>query len=189
MGTSSALKRMEKDLAALARQQAALCERLECLEQRMASPPADRDEVVAFLDRFGTTEGFGGEVVGAWIAVCRDESLEGGLRTIQQREAAHARLCGERIKELGGSRRYELPDELRRQGTQSLGGTELSDLQKLELFTAQLPEPPAATRELEALADRLGSDRVTQSLLRSIAEDECASVGFLLRARGRLREA
>src|SRR2546427_12132080 len=61
-----------------------------------------REAVLRFLDDLRAAEMAGAEVLAAWIAVCGLDGLRGGLRAIGEREAAHAELLEERVRELGG---------------------------------------------------------------------------------------
>ena len=80
-----------------------------------------------FLDRFRAGEALGELSLGAWIAVCKDSQLRGALRTVQMREGSHARVLGERIKELGGAPRYEVPEATYNQVMAGSASTPSSD--------------------------------------------------------------
>ncbi len=189
------LKRIEMAIERLAARQSAIVDRLEHLEQqevtRAAASLLDdtaRDRVVAFLDEFRAGEALGETSLGAWIEVCRDARLRGGLRVVQRREASHARLLGERIKELGGAARAEIPEATYEQVMAGSASNETSDADKVCAFTDRYPDPERALAPIHAIADTLDDDPETQSLLRTIAEDERATLAFFYAERDRIRD-
>jgi hypothetical protein len=175
------LERIEKSLQKLARQAQEIGERLTRLEERLPAAGAgpQRDEVIRYLDRFRAGEALGEASLGAWIAVCGTECLRGGLRTVQRREGSHARLLEERIKELGGAPSFELPERVQTAVMEGSASAEKSDAAKVKDFVARFPDVDAAVRPIHEFADRLDADPETQSLLRTIAQDERATLEFL----------
>jgi len=146
----------------------------------MANGAYPKENLLEFLDRFRGGEAFGEELFGAWIAACETPSLCGGLRTIQQREGFHARLLAERLKELGGSPRFDVPEEVRTVALESVASPERTDGQKLADFLRQVgTDIDQVLRPIHDVADRLDEDPETQSLLRTIAQDERATLVFL----------
>ena len=178
--SEATLKRIEKAIAQLGRRQEEVCERISALEERVANPNAPtRQEVVEFIDKFAAGEALGEELFGIWIGSCRTDCLRGGLRTIQQREGMHSRLLYERLKELGGTPSHEIPDEVREGGLAMMASTDSTDAQKLLTFMGQFPDVDAVLSELTGLASRLDCDQETQSLLRTVEQDERATLAFL----------
>ena len=59
------------------------------------------------------------------------------------------------------------------------GNAERSDAEKVLEFVKRFPDADAAVRPILDLADRLDADPETQSLLRTIAQDERATLEFL----------
>ena len=53
--------------------------------------PTERDRILHLLDTYSTTEGFVAQYIPKWIEVSPSETVQGGLRTVQGREALHAR--------------------------------------------------------------------------------------------------
>ena len=179
---SDALKRIEKGIEKLATQQEEICKRLERLEQIRgvaAASGASRREVLAFLDRFRAAESLGEASTGAWVEVCENACLRGGLRVVQQREGFHARLLEARLRALGGEPRAEIPAERVEKVLAATGSRERSDARKLLAATRQSPDIDAAVAPILDLAERLDDDPETQSLLRNIAADERATLEFL----------
>jgi hypothetical protein len=174
------LARIEKSLAKLAETQEALCAEVAALREQVTGKTegARREEVLRFLDQFRAGEALGEASLGAWIAVSDLECVKGGLRVVQQREGFHARLLAERIKELGGSPSYEIPDAVYAATMKDAGNADKPDAQKVLEFVKRFPDPDAALRPIHALADRLDDDPETQSLLRTIAQDECSTLTF-----------
>ena len=113
--------------------------------------------------------------------------LRGGLRTVQMREGMHARLLEQRIKELGGSPSFEIPEAIHRKVMESVGDPDKSDAQKVLEFTQQFPDIDQALAKIYQHADT--ADEETQSLLRTIAQDERSTLEFLCEACGQLNPA
>jgi hypothetical protein len=154
--------------------------------QREGSSPS-RDDLIGFLDGFRAAEALGEATVGAWLRVCGSEHLRGGLRSVRGREGLHARLLEERIRELGAEPSAEIPEEIRRSALEDSGSRDRTDIQKLERFVQQFPDVDAALAPIHAMADRLREDPETQSLLRTIAHDERATLEFLRTAYEHLK--
>ena len=192
LNVSDSLKKIEKAVTALAKQQEAICEKLDSLAERVASLPAAGQgasvaEVIGFLDQFRAGESLGETSLGAWIAVSDTPCLKGGLRTVQMREGMHARLLEQRIKELGGSPCFEIPEAIHNKVMEGAGDPEKSDAQKVLEFTQQFPDIDQALAKIYEHADR--ADEETQSLLRTIAQDERSTLEFLVEACGQLNPA
>jgi len=179
------LKKIAETLDCLVAQQQQILTRLDRLDASRAAAPS-REEVIAFLDGFRANEALGEASLGAWIAVCSVPCLKGGLRTVQQREGMHARLLEERLKELGGSPRAEVPDDVYESAMRSAADTGKDDARKLLDFTARFPDVDAALAPIARMADRLDDDPETQSLLRTIMQDERSTLEFLCDACAQL---
>jgi hypothetical protein len=184
--SDAALRRIEKAVARLAEQQDAICAKLETLEGWISGPEgmkrASTEEVIAFLDQFRAGEALGETSLGAWVAVADTPCLKGGLRTVQLREGMHARLLEQRIKELGGSPEAEVPEAIYNAAMEQSGSTTKSDAEKVKDFVSRFPDIDAALKPIHELADRLDHDQETQSLLRTIAQDERSTLEFLSEA-------
>jgi ferritin-like protein len=177
---SKKLDRIEKALSRLAQRQDEICQQIAGLELKLeglapGSVPSS-EEVIRFLDQFRAGEALGESSLGAWISVCEDPCLRGGLRTVQTREASHARLLEQRIKELGGTPRFELPEAIQRSAMEGAGTRERPDAQKVREFVGRFPDVEQALKPIEDMAARLAADPESQSLLRTIARDECATL-------------
>lgn len=179
--SDAALKRIEKAISSLAEQQEAICAQLAKLEARVGgtSNGASREETVRFLDQFRAGEALGEASLGAWIEVSDTACLKGGLRTIQMREGMHAVLLEQRIKDLGGSPEFEIPDAVHDQTMKAVASTKKSDAEKVLDFVKQFPDCDAALKPIYDMADRLDGDQETQSLLRTIAQDERSTLEWL----------
>ena len=177
--SDAALKRIEKAIAKLAEQQNAICAAIGELQTQVGASKASRNEVISFLDRFRAGEALGEASLGAWIEVSTTPCLKGGLRTVQMREGMHARLLEQRIKALGGSPEYEVPDALHDAVMSGAASTAKSDAEKVKEFVAQFPDIDKALKPIYDIADKLDDDQETQSLLRTIAQDERSTLEFL----------
>jgi len=179
--SEATLKRIEKAIAKLAEQQDEICAAVAALQKRVdaTNGGASREEVLGFLDQFRAGEALGEASLGAWIEVSDTACLKGGLRTVQMREGMHARLLEQRIKELGGSPEAEVPEAVYNAAMERSASTDKSDAQKLQDFVAQFPDINKALAPIVKLADRLDHDPETQSLLRTIVQDERSTLEFL----------
>ncbi|MAE96784.1 MAG: hypothetical protein CL910_19215 [Deltaproteobacteria bacterium] len=180
--SDKALSRIEKRLEKICSQVATLSERVDALAAASPTPVKSTEEVIAFLDQFRAGEALGEASLGAWIAVSDVDCVRGGLRVIQQREGMHARLLAERIKELGGSCSFEIPDAAHEAAMADAGDAAKPDAEKLLAFVKQFGDAEKALKPIYDLADALDDDPETQSLLRSIAQDERSTLEFLTEA-------
>ncbi len=177
--TRDARSRSEAAIAGLCEEVGAIRTRLDSLDG--GNGPMSTPEIIEFLDGYRVAEATAAAGFGAWIATSSTECLRGGLRMVQLREAAHAKLFEERIKELGGSPKAEASEELEAFLIGMLGDPDKSDAEKLQAFAAQAGDPKVI-EQLEGFAARMGGDEETQFLLRAVIQDERASVEFLHQA-------
>lgn len=183
MSSDSSLKKIEKQLSKIIDQQHELATRMAALEANTAARAgASTDETIKFLDQFRAGEALGEASLGAWIEVCTTPCLKGGLRTVQMREGMHAVLLERRIKELGGACTFALPEAVHDAAMSASADTSKTDAEKVHEFIARFPDVDAALKPIHDLADRLDGDQETQSLLRTIAQDERSTLEFLSEA-------
>ena len=177
--TKDTLAGIEKAIAGLCAEVGAIRQRLDSLDG--GSGPMSTAEIIEFLDGYRVAEATAAAGFGAWIATSATDCLRGGLRVVQLREAAHAKLFDERIKELGGSVKAEASEELEAFLIGTLGDPDKSDAEKLQSFAAQAGDPKGI-EQLEGFAARMDADQETQFLLRAVIQDERASIEFLNQA-------
>ena len=177
--TRDALSRIEAAIAGLCEEVGAIRTRLDSLDG--GNGPMSTPEIIEFLDGYRVAEATAAAGFGASIATSSTECQRAGLRMVQLREAAHAKLFEERIKELGGSPKAEASEELEAFLIGMLGDPDKSDAEKLQAFAAQAGDPKVI-EQLEGFAARMGGDEETQFLLRAVIQDERASVEFLHQA-------
>lgn len=182
--SQESLDRIEKTLQSLCAEVATLRENLQALRGNQG--PLTRREITEFLDHYRAAESLGESAFGGWIASSGNACLRGGLRNVQLREASHARLLEARLKELGASPRFELPEAVQSEFLGMLASRESSDLEKLDCFFTQV-DVDRTLGDLRGKADRMSDDLETQALLRAIIEDEAATLHFLQQAREQLR--
>ncbi len=178
-----ALRRIEEAIGKLSDQQAQIWERISGMEGRLAKlgsgAKLDGQRLLDFLDKFRAGEALGEATLGAWIAVSDTACLRGGLRTAQRREGMHAQLLEERLCELGGEPRHEVPAAEREKMLKDYASTEKTDAQKLFEFVQRFPDIDVALKPIHDIADQLDDDQETQFLLRTIAQDERSTLQFL----------
>ena len=173
------LDRMGRTLEQLATQQQDIASRLERLERTPARSSFGKPELIRFLDQFRAGEALGEVSLGAWIEVSDMACVKGGLRTIQQREGMHARLLEARMKELGATPRFEVPQAIYERTMRGAADREKTDAQKVLDFVKQFPDIDAAVKPILDVANKLDHDPETQYLLRTIAQDERATLEFV----------
>ena len=177
------LSRIEKTLEKLAARQDEICAELGRVAERVdglaPAEGAPRRKLLRFLDEFRAGEALGEASLGAWLSVATTACLKGGLRTIQMREGFHARLLGQRIRELGGTPRHEIPEAIRDAVMRDAADPGKADTEKLLAFVQRFPDIDKALEPIHAQADALDDDPETQSLLRTIAQDERSTLEFL----------
>jgi hypothetical protein len=127
------------------------------------------------LDEMQAAEEVGAEALGFWITGCTDRRLRGGLRVIQARDLAHARLARRRLSALGGAASGATPRQL-----QTLCGVlaapDVSNRSKLAILLARFP---ARTDEaLPAVVQAIDDDE-TRALLETVHDDDRASLRWL----------
>jgi hypothetical protein len=176
--TAKSLARIEKTLEQICAQQQELCARIDRLETA-PSGRASQEELVAFLDQFRAGEALGEASLGAWIEVSDMACVKGGLRTVQQREGMHARLLEARLKELGATPSFEIPEAVYEQTMTGAGDPDKKDADKLADFIQRFPDVDAAIQPILDMADKLDHDPETQYLLRTIAQDERSTLEFI----------
>jgi hypothetical protein len=172
----ASLDRIEKTLEAVCGELQTLRGQVDSLVSASDGTAPSKEEVIQFLDGFRAGEALGEASLGAWIEVSDLACVKGGLRTVQQREGFHARLLEARVKELGGTCTAEIPQEAYDAAMKQSADSKKTDAEKVLDFAQRFPEPEAALKPIHDLADRLDADPETQSLLRTIAQDECSTL-------------
>jgi len=140
--------------------------------------------LLRFLDDLRAAEAASTTVLAAWIAVCTHDELRGGLRVIAEREAGHAELLAERLRELGSECTAELAPPVLASALERFGSRDVPDEDKLAQVLARYPDDAAATRSITYIVDEVADDPETCELLRLIAEGENATFAWLRAYRG-----
>ena len=143
-----------------------------------------RARVARFLDDLRAAEAASAEVLSAWIAVCEHDELRGGLRVIAEREAGHAELLAERLRELGWPCTAALATSTLAAAVARFGSAVVADEEKLDAVLARYPDDADATRPIFHLAEELEQDPETREALRLIADGEGATFAWLRAYRG-----
>jgi len=139
----------------------------------------DRIEaLLSLLDGYRAAEASGAATLRKWSDLCEDAGLAGGLRTIAAREAFHAELLERRIRELGGEPHARVPAWLV-DYNEAITDPRASDDERLGAIVAQFPNIDAALEPLEKTVESLVGDPLTRELLRTIGQDERASLEWL----------
>jgi rubrerythrin len=134
------------------------------------------------LDEYRCAENFASEYLNCWSEVSDQECVKGGLRVIQQREAYHARLLEDRLRELGGIPQCTVPTEQRAREMAVYASKEKKDAEKLQYVANQITDLPKALRFITDVIDQIQDDQQSKELLRSLVQDEYSSANWLLEA-------
>jgi DNA-binding ferritin-like protein len=179
------LEKIHKHLEKIGKRQDEICERLGQLERSgtlAAGDELSHDDLVTFLDQFRAGEALGEASLGAWIEVADLPCVKGGLRTVQQREGMHARLLEARLKELGATPCFEIPEAIYQRTMQDAGNPDKPDAEKVADFVKQFPDIDAALKPIYDIIAKLDHDQETQFMLQTIAQDERSTLEFLQEA-------
>lgn len=120
-----------------------------------------------------------------WLEVTPDPGLKGGLRTVREREAAHERLLEQRLRELGAEPVANLPPERREQSFALYASPERADQEKLDSLAMLFADPEDFMQPLVDLIENIAEDVQTRELLRTILDDEWASIRWLVEMHAR----
>ena len=142
--------------------------------------PTEQERILHLLDVYRSTEGFVSEYLPRWIAVAKHEGLKGGLLTIQQREASHARVLEIRLRALGAEPRAAVAAERREREIPFFGDANRDDVEKLQVLAELFGNPEEFLKPLTDLIADIQEDEQTKELLRTIVDDERASIAWLV---------
>jgi len=143
---------------------------------------SEREMIMQLLDEFRCRENFAAEFLNCWVSVSDQECARGGLRVVQQREAYHAHLLEERLRELGGIPQCTIPAERREKDMALYATTEKTDAQKLLVLTERLTDPAQALKYITSVIDQIQEDQQSKELLRSLVQDELSSITWFKEA-------
>ena len=142
----------------------------------------EKELVLTVLDEFRCAEDFAAEYLNRWVEVSDQECVKGGLRVVQQREAYHAQILEERLRELGGSPQCTVPAERREKELPYFASADTKDIEKLQSIAAQVKDPAEILKPLTDAIDQIQDDQHSKELLSSLIDDEMSSVKWLMGA-------
>ena len=141
--------------------------------------PSERERIMHLLDVYRSTEGFVASYLPRWIAVGTHEGLKGGLLTVQKREESHARVLETRLRALGGVPQAVVSAERQEKELAFFGSPETSDVEKLRALDELFGDADAFLQPITDLIEQIHDDQQTQELLRTILDDERATIQWL----------
>jgi len=150
---------------------------------------SEREMIMQLLDEFRCRENFAAEFFCCWVDVSDQECARGGLRVVQQREAYHARVLEDRLRELGGIPQCTVSAERRGKDLALYASKEKTDAEKLLALTAGLTDPARTLKYITSVIDQIQEDQQSKELLRSLVQDEMSSVAWLKEACALLNPA
>jgi len=139
---------------------------------------SERDAIVSFLDKSRAGEANGAEIFKNWAKVCTTDCIRSGLKMIAEREAYHARIFENRLRELGAECRAEVTAEGLKV-KECASDPKMSDNAKLLDFDKILKNPDELIRPIFEFAELIKEDLETKEALRLFAEDELSSTKWL----------
>lgn len=141
--------------------------------------PTEREQILHLLDTYSTTEGFVAQYLPKWIDVSPNQTVQGGLRTVQGREALHARLMKKRLIELKGDSAAKIPEIRKEQEVPFFSSPDHSDVEKLKVLSELFGNGEAFLSPVMELADGIKDDLLTAELLRTILDNEMESITWV----------
>lgn len=138
--------------------------------------PTERDRIVHLLQMYRSTESFNAHYLPLWADASPDEGMKGGLRIVQAREGVHARLMRERLRELGETSFVEVSEERRARDVPFFASPERSDIEKLEVLVHLFADIDDFFEPVNSLISDIKEDLQTREMLRTIIDDEYATV-------------
>jgi len=142
----------------------------------------EKEMIVALLDEYRCAENFASEYLGAWNDASNEACVKGGLRVIQRREAYHAQLLEDRLRELGGNPQCTPSAAQRNKEMSVYAAKDKTDAEKLQYVADQITDLPKALSFITDVIDQIQDDQQTKELLRSLVQDEMSSAQWLLDA-------
>jgi hypothetical protein len=146
------------------------------------SHASEREMIMHFLDEYRCAENFASEYLNCWNEVSEQDCVKGGLRVIQQREAYHAKLLEDRLRELGGVPQCTVPTEQRTKEMAIYASKDKTDAEKLQYVAKQITDLPKVLKFITDVIDQIHEDQQSKELLRSLVQDEMSSGQWLLEA-------
>lgn len=150
--------------------------------------PDERDLIVHLLQAYQSTEYFNAQYLPLWSKASPHESVRGGLRIVQAREAIHARVMRSRLRELGETSFIEVPRERHHRDLPFFASPERSDLEKLQLLVHLFEDTGGFFKPITDLIDGIQRDWQTREILRTILDDEYATVKWFMRMHSTLAD-
>lgn len=150
---------------------------------------SEREMIMQLLDEFRCRENFAAEFFGRWVEVSDQECARGGLRVVQQREAYHARVLEDRLRELGGIPQCTISAERREHDLALYASAEKTDAEKLFALTSRITDPAQTLQYITSVVDQIQEDQQSKELLRSLVQDELSSITWLKEACALLNPA
>jgi hypothetical protein len=146
------------------------------------SHASEREMILHFLDEYRCAENFASEYLNCWNEVSDQDCVKGGLRVIQQREAYHAKLLEDRLRELGGISQCTVSTDQRAKEMAIYASKEKKDAEKLQYVASQIEDLPKVLKFITDVIDQIQEDQQSKELLRSLVQDEFSSGNWLLEA-------
>jgi hypothetical protein len=143
--------------------------------------PSEREAVAAMLDRFRAGEANGETAFNAWSKQVNTDCIRSGIRMICEREAYHARIFEQRMRDLGIECQAQVNDASRKI-TETLSDQSVTDKQKLLYISGLAPDPEAFFKPVLEFVDNIKDDLETKELFKLYVQDELSSAKWLLYA-------
>jgi hypothetical protein len=153
------------------------------LQPETSEPPVPaerRADLLTMLDQFRAAEESGAETLRRWALLTENSHLVGGLRAAAARESQHALLLDERLRELGGKPRAEIPGWLERLNAR-ISDPSTRDSDRLSIIVGSLPDADRIAGQVNEFTEAAG-DPLTAELLRNICADDLVTFRWFVNA-------
>jgi len=149
----------------------------ERFEESGKTYASERDAIIGLLCQLRAGEANGAEAFAGWAAVCATDCIKTGIRMIAEREAFHAKVFAQRLRELG----CENPDatEAGRNFKEYLGAPNIPDSEKLLRLSERFGDPQEAIKPISYFAALIKDDIQTRDALLLFAEDELSTINWV----------
>jgi hypothetical protein len=139
---------------------------------------SEREAVVNFLDRAHAAESNGAATFENWGKLCTTDCIRSGIKMIAEREAYHARIFKNRLRELGAKPSAPVNEDGRK-FKESMSDPNLKDTEKLLVHHKLVPDPLVFFQAISEFAERITEDVETKEMVKLFIQDEISSGTWL----------
>ncbi|MBF6560594.1 MAG: hypothetical protein IVW56_09905 [Candidatus Binataceae bacterium] len=139
---------------------------------------SEREAVISFLDRAYAAESNGAATFENWAKLCTTECIRSGIKMIAEREAYHARIFKNRLRELGAKPSAPVNEDGRK-FKEAMSDPNLKDTEKLLVHHKLVADPVVFFQAISEFAERITEDVETKEVIKLFVQDEISSGTWL----------